>query len=44
MEEMLAIDLCVCVCGYQVYNDVWVAVVGEELLYEYEARNTKDML
>jgi len=42
LEEELAIELRV--RGYHVYNDVRVAAVVEELLCEYEARNTKDML
>jgi len=42
IEEEFVIELCV--HGYRIYNDVWVAAVGEDLPCEYEARNMKDML
>ena len=29
-------------CGYQVYNDIWVAAIGETLISERESRNAHD--
>ena len=40
MEDKLAIKLRV--HGYHIYNNIWEAAVGEELLCEREPRNTKD--
>ena len=31
-----------CVRGYHVYKDIWVAAIGKELPCEQETRNTKD--
>jgi len=42
IEEELAIELCV--HGYHVHNNIYVAAVGEEQPREYEAKNMKDML
>ena len=31
-----------CICGYHVYNDIWTAIVGEELECAREVGNAKD--
>ena len=31
-----------CICGYHVYNDIWMAILGEELECAREVGNTKD--
>jgi len=38
----LAIEMCA--SGYHVYNNTWVTDVVEELPWEYEAIDTKNML
>ena len=40
MEKELVIKLYV--RGYHVYEDMWEAAVWEELLCEWETRNSKD--
>ena len=39
---METVEQACCVCGYRVYKDIWVAVVGNELACERELTNTRD--
>ena len=31
-----------CVCGYHVYSDIWEAVIGEELDWQWDPSNADD--